>query len=185
MPQADFVHLRVHTAYSLSEGAIRIDELAARCRDERMPAVAMTDSNNLFGAVEFSQACASAGIQPIIGCQLSLGGEEKGPGQAAARVSSRSDSFLLLVQNREGYLNLLKLLGFAYLKTDAAAPRVSLDILEDHGEGLIALTGGPAGPVGGLLAEGQEAAAEAVLLRLRDIYPGRFYVELMRHGAEA
>ena len=185
MPPADFVHLRVHTAYSLSEGAIRIDELAARCRDERMPAVAMTDSNNLFGAVEFSQACASAGIQPIIGCQLSLGGEEKGPGQAAARVSSRSDNFLLLVQNREGYLNLLKLLGFAYLKTDAAAPRVSLDILEDHGEGLIALTGGPAGPVGGLLAEGQEAAAEAVLLRLRDIYPGRFYVELMRHGAEA
>ena len=184
MPPADFVHLRVHTAYSLSEGAIRIDELAARCRDERMPAVAMTDSNNLFGAVEFSQACASTGIQPIIGCQLSLGGEENGPGQAAARISSRSDNFLLLVQNREGYLNLLKLLGFAYLKADAAAPRVSLDILEDHGEGLIALTGGPAGPVGGLLAEGQEEAAEAVLLRLRDIYPGRLYVELMRHGAE-
>ncbi len=184
MPPADFVHLRVHTAYSLSEGAIRIDELAARCRDERMPAVAMTDSNNLFGAVEFSQACASAGIQPIIGCQLSLGGEENGPGQAAARVSSRSDNFLLLVQNREGYLNLLKLLSFAYLKTDAAAPRVSLDILENHGEGLIALTGGPAGPVGGLLAEGQEEAAEAVLLRLRGIYPGRLYVELMRHGAE-
>ncbi|MEE9544966.1 MAG: DNA polymerase III subunit alpha, partial [Rhodospirillales bacterium] len=185
MPQADFVHLRVHTAYSLSEGAIRIDELAARCRNERMPAVAMTDSNNLFGAVEFSQACASAGIQPIIGCQLSLGGEEKGPGQAVARASSRSDSFLLLVQNREGYLNLLKLLGFAYLNADsAAAPQVSLDILEEYGEGLIALTGGPAGPVGSLLAEGQEDAAEAVLLRLRDIYPGRLYVELMRHGAE-
>ncbi len=185
MPHADFVHLRVHTAYSLSEGAIRIDELAARCRDERMPAVAMTDSNNLFGAIEFSQTCASAGIQPIIGCQLNICCEEKGAGRALTAAASRSDSFLLLVQNREGYLNLLKLLSFAYLNTDTAgAPQVSLDNLEDHGKGLIALTGGADGPVGRLLAEGQEEAAEAALLRLRGIYPGRLYVELMRHGLD-
>ncbi|HJN23906.1 MAG TPA: DNA polymerase III subunit alpha [Rhodospirillales bacterium] len=183
MPHAHFVHLRVHTAYSLSEGAVRIEELAARCRDERMPAVAMTDSNNLFGAIEFSQACTCAGIQPIIGCQLSISSEEKGANRA--RSASRSDSFLLLVQNREGYLNLLKLLALAYLKTDAdAAAQVYLDNLEGHGEGLIALTGGAAGPIGRLLAEGQEEAAEAVLLRLRDIYPGRLYVELMRHGLD-
>ena len=72
MPHADFVHLRVHTAYSLLEGAIRIPDLVAKCGAERMPAVAITDTNNLFGALEFSPACAARGIQPIIGCQLSL-----------------------------------------------------------------------------------------------------------------
>ncbi len=72
MPHADFVHLRVHSSYSLSEGAIKADKIAALARDAGMPAVAITDTGNLFGALEFSQACAGKGIQPIIGCQIAL-----------------------------------------------------------------------------------------------------------------
>ena len=78
MAHASFIHLRVHTAYSLLEGAIRIDELAKRCAAERMPAVAITDTNNLFGALEFSKACAYAGVQPIIGCQISVARPDPG-----------------------------------------------------------------------------------------------------------
>ena len=76
MAHADFVHLRVHSAYSLAEGAIHVKDLVTLCRDARMPAVAVTDTNNLFGALEFSSACAAAGVQPIIGCQLSIARQE-------------------------------------------------------------------------------------------------------------
>jgi len=191
MSHADFVHLRVHTAYSLLEGALRVPDLVRLARDRRMPAVAMTDTNNLFGAMEFSGACASSGVQPILGCQLAIGRDEadKGRGgalgpKAAARATT--ESMALLVKNDTGYRNLLKLLKIAYLDSAADAdPQVPPAALEAHGAGLIALTGGPAGPVGRLLAEGQAEAAEALLGRLAAAFPGALYVELMRHGLAA
>ncbi|MCZ6466877.1 MAG: PHP domain-containing protein, partial [Alphaproteobacteria bacterium] len=182
MAHADFVHLRVHSAYSLAEGAIQVKDLVTLCRDARMPAVAVTDTNNLFGALEFSSACAAAGVQPIIGCQLSIAREET---RAGLRDGERAetDALVLLVQDEGGYRNLLKLLSQAYLSADD--PKVPLAGLEERADGLIALTGGPAGPVGALLAEGQGAAAEAVLGRLAGAFPGRLYVELQRHGRDA
>jgi DNA polymerase-3 subunit alpha len=185
MPHADFVHLRVHSAYSLSEGAIRIKDLVALCRDMRMPAVAVTDTNNLFGALEFSPAAKDAGVQPIVGCQLALAREDGG--RSANRASEpTADPIVLLVQNAEGYHNLLKLLGRAHFGDGRGEPpvepHVSLADLEAFGAGLIALTGGALGPVGRLLAEGQGAAAEAVLTRLARTFPGRLYIELQRHG---
>jgi len=190
MPHADFVHLRVHTAYSLAEGAIRVKELADLCRDQRMPAVAITDTNNLFGGMEFSSALAGAGVQPIIGCQLSVlredGGGVGGNGAGRPQMRSATDQIVLLVQDEEGYGNLLALLASAHLESgEAGDPRVSLDRLCESTGGLLALTGGPAGPVGRLLAAGQGDAAEAVLKRLADAFPGRLYVELMRHGLAA
>ena len=185
MPHADFVHLRVHTAYSLLEGALRIDELVSLCRDGAMPAVAITDTNNLFGALEFSTACAAAGVQPILGCQLSIaidgpGGQRPVPGAGDA---PGADSVVLLVQDETGYRNLLKLLSKAYLDGEPAdEPRVTLDALAEHADGLIALTGGPQGPLGRLLANGQRPAAEDLLSRLAEVFPGRLYVELQRHG---
>src|SRR5215469_14810240 len=101
MPLADFVHLRVHTAYSLSAGAIRIKELVQLCRAERMPAVAITDSGNLFGALEFATACAEAGIQPIIGCEIGVRrkeAENRG-GASTGRLSAASDRLVLLAQS--------------------------------------------------------------------------------------
>jgi DNA polymerase III subunit alpha len=181
MPYADFVHLRVHTAYSLLEGAIRIEELADLCKAQRMPAVAMTDTNNLFGALEFSGTCAKNGIQPIIGCQLGItrvNGPERGP-------PADPDGLVLLVQNEAGYANLLKLVAEAFLEGEAnEPPQVAIESLEAHADGLIALTGGPAGPVGRLLVEGRTDVAETLLLRLAAAFSGRLYVELMRHGLE-
>ncbi len=186
---ADFVHLRVHTAYSLSEGAIRVGELVRMCREHRMPAVAMTDTNNLFGGLEFSSACAGAGVQPIIGCQIAVVREAAGEGGPAVHPDGDSDNLILLVQNDAGYRNLLKLLGLAYLgraeDDDAPVePRVGLDQLRQYHDGLIVLTGGPGGPVGRQLLDGRGDAAEALLLRLKESFPGRLYVEIMRHGLE-
>ena len=193
MPHADFVHLRVHSAYSLSEGAIPIKELVLLSVENKMPAVAITDTNNLFGALEFS-AAAKSGVQPIIGCQLSISRENKsdashGPINGTNTrhgLAQDSDSIVLLVQNEDGYQNLLKLISLAYLgESDSeppTEPQVALSALQNHGEGLIALTGGPLGPVGHLLANGQIVEARAMMQRLKEIFSDRLYVELMRHG---
>jgi DNA polymerase III subunit alpha len=183
MPLADFVHLHVHTAYSLSAGAIRIKELAGLCKAERMPAVAITDSGNLFGALEFATTCSAAGVQPIIGCEIAL---ERGTPEAASRLGralSEPDRIVLLVQNEAGYRNLLRLVSQSYLAGESPSePSISLRNLAEGPDGLICLTGGPRGPVGRLLAEGQAEAAEAVLTELAAAFPDRLYVELMRHG---
>jgi DNA polymerase-3 subunit alpha len=180
MPHADFVHLRVHSAYSLSEGAIRLGELAKLCGRQGMPAVGVADTNNLFGALEFSLAAREAGVQPIVGCQIAVAaGEGRGGGGAAVAP----DQLVLLVQNEAGYLNLLALTSKAFLGTEPhEQPHVALDDLRAHGEGLIALTGGPLGGVGRLLSDGQGPAAEALLQALAEIFPGRLYIEVMRHG---
>lgn len=185
MSHAEFIHLRVHTAYSLSEGAIRSKELIGLCRQHRMPAVAITDTNNLFGGMEFSTTLAQAGVQPIVGCQVSVSREsETNPRGMTRRMPSHGvDVIVILAQNAEGYANLLKLLAIAYMDAESRdEPQVSLATLCAHSAGLIALTGGPAGPVGRLLAEGQQEAAEAALDQLITAFPGRLYVELMRHG---
>ncbi|MFQ5784011.1 MAG: DNA polymerase III subunit alpha [Alphaproteobacteria bacterium] len=182
MPHADFVHLRVHTAFSLSEGAIKIDDLAELCRAHAMPAVAITDSGNLFGAMQFSDACCKAGVQPIIGCVLPLARDDDDK-----RLNRRpaSDQLVLLAQNEAGYANLVRLVSHAFLDGEPGdEPRVSWNDLERRADGLIAFSGGPAGPVGRLLAENQASAAEAALERLKALFPGRLYVELMRHGLE-
>ncbi len=118
MPHAGFVHLRVHSAYSLLEGAIKIDDLVARCRRQAMPAVAVTDSGNLFGALEFALAAKGFGVQPIIGCQLAISREDTQPlGGPAGRPAP--DSIVLLVQNEAGYRNLMRLVSKAFLDTPA------------------------------------------------------------------
>src|SRR5271155_5510333 len=112
MPHADFVHLRVHSAYSLSEGAIKADKIAALARQASMPAVAITDTGNLFGALEFSQACTAKGVQPIIGCQIAL----------ARRDNPRlpPESLVLLAQDAAGLVNLQRLSSRGFLDTDPA-----------------------------------------------------------------
>jgi len=181
MAHADFVHLRVHTAYSLSEGALHIKSVSALCRQHNMPAVAVTDTGNLFGALEFSEHIAQAGVQPITGCALAVSHREVDDGNNGG-LASEPDRLVLLAQNETGYRNLLKLSSAAFLETEGGqTPHVSLEILEANSEGLIALTGGAAGPVGVLLVEGQKPAAKLLLQKLREIFPGRLYVELQRH----
>ncbi len=180
MSHADFVHLRVHSAYSLSEGAIRIPELADLCLRHHMPAVGVTDTNNLFGALEFSLTMRKAGVQPIIGCQLGL---RRTDGHGANGAAPPPDPLVLLVQDKQGYRNLLALASRAHLETEPhEPPQIGLEDLRTHGSGLIALTGGLNGPIGRLLADGQRPAAEALLDNLSTLFSGRLYVEVMRHN---
>jgi DNA polymerase-3 subunit alpha len=174
MPCQPFVHLRVHSAYSLSEGAIKVEKIAALARELAMPAVAITDTSNMFGALEFSQVCAAAGVQPIIGCQIALSRAER---------NAAPDPVVLLAQTPTGFANLQKLSSLSFLLPEPGArPQVTLETLAAHAEGIMLLTGGPAGPIGRLLAEGQLGAAEKYLAALAEAFPGRVAMELQRHG---
>ena len=191
MPHADFVHLRVHTPYSLSEGAIKIADLVKLCVGETMPAVAVTDTNNLFGALEFAMAAAAEGVQPIVGCQLAVAPMETDAaapanGRMGARPGRRGkrDFLVLLVQDEEGYRNLMALVSKAFLESEAGDPHVSFRDVALHASGLIALTAGASGALGRLLADGQVQKASGALQQLRETFPGRLYVELTRHGEE-
>jgi DNA polymerase-3 subunit alpha len=180
MPLADFIHLRVHTAYSLSAGAIKVKELVGLCKANKMPAVAITDTGNLFGTLEFSSYCTEAGVQPIIGCEMALTG---GEASRAGRGPAEPERLVLLVQSEDGYRNLLKLMTRSYLDGEPMAnPAVTLDDLAGASDGLICLAGGATGPVGRLVVEGQAEAAEALTLALTAAFPGRLYIELTRHG---
>ena len=187
MTNSPFVHLRVHSAYSLSEGAIKIPKLAALCASAGMPAVALTDTRNLFGALEFSVECAKVGVQPIVGCQIAVRREEtsnghsNGQGQGGRQPDP--DALVLLCQNETGYANLIKLVSKAFLDTTSGEiPQLSWADIAARSEGLIALTAGPAGTVGRHLLDGQRIKAEECVQRLAEIFPDRLYIEIMRHG---
>ncbi len=180
---ADFVHLRVHTAYSLSAGAIRVKELVDLCKSERMPAVAVTDTGNLFGALEVATTCAGAGIQPIIGCEIALVRNGAQDGSRPGKGGRESDRIVLLAQSETGYRNLLDLVSRSYLAGELPTePAITGSDLYAASAGLLCLTGGPRGPIGRLLAEGQVEAAETALMHLAGVFRNRLYVELMRHG---
>ncbi|MBM3549861.1 MAG: DNA polymerase III subunit alpha [Alphaproteobacteria bacterium] len=180
MPYANFVHLRVHSAYSLSEGALKLGDLVKLCMQHGMPAVAVTDTGNLFGALEFASYAAEAGVQPIIGCLIGLRRED---GDRRQGTQPAPDRLVLLVQSQTGWRNLMKLVSRAFLETPTGeTPRVAWSDLEGRTDGLIALTAGPVGTVGRLLANGQAPAARAAIERLMALFPGRLYVELMRQG---
>ena len=180
MADPRFIHLRVHTEYSLLEGAMRLKKLPGLCADMDMPAVAVTDTNNLFCALEFSVGAQGAGIQPIMGCQVDLAYQEVKPGDKPALPAG----LVLLAQNERGYENLMKLNTCLYVDKGGQLPQVTLDELERYSEGLICLSGGPDGPVGRLLQRGQRPAAEALMRRFAAIYPDRLYVELQRHPGD-
>ena len=175
-----FIHLRVHTEYSLLEGAVRLKSLSELCRKAQMPAVAVTDTNNMFGALEFSVAASGAGIQPILGCQVSLTYVPAQPGEKPRNPAP----LVLLAQSEQGYENLMKLNSCLYIGKNGQLPQVSPEELETHAAGLICLTGGPQGPIGMLLQAGQRPEAEALVQRLARAFEGRLYIELQRHPGD-
>ncbi len=176
-----FIHLRTHSEYSLLEGALRLKKLPDMCRKAGMPAMALTDTNNMFAALEFSVAMADAGVQPIIGCQVDLAYIEAGPGERPRDPAP----VVLLAQSEAGYENLMKLNSCLYIDKGGALPQVTFDELDRHAAGLICLTGGPNGPVGLLLQNAQLPAAQALMTRLQRSFADRLYVELQRHPGEA
>ena len=177
MAPADFVHLRVHSAYSLSEGALKIGQLVGLAVDHGMAAVAVTDTDNVFGGLEFALAASGKGVQPICGALLAV--REAGD---TDKKGVRSH-IVLLCQNEVGYGHLMALLSDAYLAgEDNSEPAVAWSAFDGRTDGLIALTGGVGGPVGRALVENRPDAAAEALDRLQTLFPGRLYVELMRHN---
>ena len=184
-----FVHLKVHSAYSLLEGALPIGRLAKLAEAYGFPAIALTDTNNLFGALEFSDKLWAAGIQPIIGLNIAVDFGDGATGDGVLRMAGNQPKcapaghIALLAMNERGFNNLMKLASQAYFDPeDAQAPHVRMDRLATHGEGLIALTGGPLGPIDKALAGGQHDQAQARLTSLEKVFGNRLYVELQRHG---
>jgi DNA polymerase-3 subunit alpha len=174
-----FVHLRVRSAYSLLEGAIKADKIPGLAATAGMPAAGLVDRNNLFGALEYSVYSKDYGVQPIIGCALAVSGVGAGPTERWARTPT----ITLLVQNERGYLNLSELSSLAYLESgEMSEPVVPWAKVVQHAEGLILLSGGTDGPVDALLAAGKTAEGEAALAEMQRVFGDRFYVELQRHG---
>ncbi len=172
---ADFVHLRLHSEYSVVDGIVRIDELVARAAQDGQGAVALTDSANLFGAIRFYSAARKAGVKPIVGCDLWITNDAD---------RDQPWRLALLVQDRAGYLRLCRLLTRGWLENrhrDRAEIRAGW--FEEEGTGgLIALSGGPAGEVGALAASGQADGARAAALRHVRLFASRFYIEVQRAG---
>ncbi|GMG81652.1 DNA polymerase III subunit alpha [Paralimibaculum aggregatum] len=176
-----FLHLRTRSAYSLLEGAIHVKALPKLAAAAGMPALGLADSGNLFGALEFSEACAKAGIQPVMGLTLSVAHAAPAPGE---RFGPRAP-LALYAQDAAGWRNLMALTSAAFLETDRGAPpHVTLERLEAAAEGLICLTGGAEGALGQLAGAGKTGPAAALAERLAAAFPDRLYVELHRHGSD-
>ena len=160
---------------------MRLKKLPELVRAAGMPAIALTDTNNMFAALEFSVGMAESGLQPIIGCQIDL---QYVPPRLGERLANHA-SIVLLAQSEAGYQNLMKLNSCLYLREGSELPHIIMDELVAHSDDLICLTGGPEGPLGKLLQSAQRPLAEAILDQLVGAFSDRLYVELQRHPSEA
>src|SRR6516162_3438256 len=174
-----FVHLHVHSSYSLLEGALTIARLAELAKNDRQPALALTDTDNMFGALEFSEKLASFGIQPIVGCTIAVDF-----GDIVNRSAERNwPRLVLLATDESGYRSLMRLCSRAYLETAAQErPHIKITWLDETTDGLIALCGGPHGPLDGVLVAGQHPVALSRCQQLQRLFGDRLYIELQRHG---
>ncbi|WP_443747493.1 DNA polymerase III subunit alpha [Asticcacaulis solisilvae] len=174
----DFIHLRVRSAYSLLEGAIKASDAAKLAAKNGMPAVAITDRCNFYGALEFSQYCKDAGVQPLIACALPVKGIGGTPPERWARIPT----IVVYVQNEQGYLNATKLSSIAFVDNDGfTEPHVTWEQVCAHSEGLILLSGGFDGPVDVSFRQNKPDEANAALKMMQDAFADRFYIELQRH----
>lgn len=181
-----FVHLHVHSSFSLLEGALKVGDIVKAAAADRQPALALTDTNNLFGALEFSEYAAKAGIQPIAGLQLTVAFEASDSSARSPQAQSGSANIVVLAQDETGYGNLLRLASRAYFDGPLGdLPRVGVDALVDSAAGLIALTGGATGPLDSVLRQGRAELAGQRLAQLRSAFgEDNLYVEIMRHGLD-
>jgi DNA polymerase III subunit alpha len=181
-----FVHLHVHSSFSLLEGSLPIAKLAKLAAADAMPALALTDTNNLFGALEFSEKMTETGIQPIIGLQLNVEFNDQ-PAMTGRPgiIKEGRGSLVLLASSEEGYRNLMRLSSAGFMDTEASdAPHVTIEFLRQRSAGLIVLTGGPDGPIDKALLSGNRELAAERLQTLTDMFPRALYIEIQRHGED-
>ncbi len=187
MAEPKFIHLRVHTAYSLSEGAMKVPALVKKMSEMNIPAFAMTDTANMFGGKAVSKFASDAGIKPILGCQFYLRNPDSDDLLKSKGRIIEPDKIILLVMNDIGYNNIMHLMKISYLDnpTPQEKPYLKISDLEAVNEGIIALSGGVEGQIGRLLLEERDNEAEQTAIKLRNIFGNRFYIELSRLGIEA
>ncbi|MDA0748337.1 MAG: DNA polymerase III subunit alpha, partial [bacterium] len=184
MQQAEFVHLHSHSMYSLLDGACKIKDLAARAAEWGMPAVAMTDHGNMFGAIEFYKAMKGVGVAPIIGCELYCAVESRFIKKQARGIPSGSNHLVVLAKNETGYRNLTKLVSAGYLEGFYYNPRVDKELLRQHSEGLVCLSACVSGEIPHLIGREGLPAAQAAVEEYQDIFGDDFYLEIQRHGID-
>jgi DNA polymerase III subunit alpha len=186
--EPNFIHLRNHTEYSLCSGAIKLKQMIERAKEYHMPAVAITDTGNLFGALEFSCACKDKNIQAIVGAEILIDGVKYVSAKSQSLQSNleRENNLcklILLAQNHEGYLNLLALVSESFLQRKTTlSPHITFEQLEKRNKGLIVLSGGVEGIVGKAILNSQIQKAEDAVAYFKHLFNNRFYIELMRHG---
>jgi len=185
VPSAPFVHLHLHTQYSLLDGAIKHPLLFERVKALGQPAVAMTDHGNLFGAIEFYDAARSAGVKPILGCEVYVAAGSRFEKERREKEASGFDAIshlLLLAMDEVGYRNLVYLVSKGYLEGFYYKPRIDLDLLRERNAGLIATSGCLSSPVSKAIMGGQPDTAWRLVEEFSRIFDGRYYLELQRHG---
>lgn len=177
---AEFIHLRVHSAYSLLEGALKVPQIIDLACSHKMPAVAITDTNNMFGALEFATAAAKKGIQPLIGIQINL----PTPGLVSDGLGTQTP-VVFLAQNQKGYQNLMRFSSQVYKDLpQRGSVFAKIDDLHLYSEGILCLTGGAQGPLGALLLRRKNKEALRLLEILKSLFQGRLYMEIQRHGLD-
>jgi DNA polymerase-3 subunit alpha len=182
MGKPNFVHLHLHTDYSLLDGACHIDDLVDEAANRRMPAVAVTDHGNLFAAANFFHAATTRGVKPIIGCEVYVA---RGSRLEKTSDAGRSNHLLLLCENNEGYRNLVKLVSAGFLEGFYYNPRIDYDLLSQHSRGLIALSACLRGEVAESLTQERRDDARKAAYRLRDIFgKGNFFLEIQDQGID-
>ena len=175
-----FVHLHVHTEFSLLDGACRIDQVAKRAAELGMPALAVTDHGVMYGAVAFYKACKAAGIQPIIGCEVYVAPRTRHDKEQKDRDYSH---LVLLCRNETGYHNLCRLVSISFTEGFYVKPRIDWELLEQHSEGLICLSGCVRGYIPQNILRGDYDEAKRKALELRDLFgEDSFYLEIQNHG---
>jgi DNA polymerase-3 subunit alpha len=178
----DFVHLHTHSDYSLLDGAASIEDLVGRAKELAMPALALTDHGNMFGALRFYKECLKAGIKPIIGCEFYLAPETR-HNKSGGEKGARYHHLVLLARDVEGYRNLLKLSSLSYTEGFYYKPRIDDQVLAEHREGLIALSGCMGGEIPALILRGETGEARSKALAYSELFgPGGFYLEVQNHG---
>ena len=182
MPTPEFVHLHLHTEFSLLDGANRIDKLVKKIKELNMPAVAITDHGNMFGAVQFYQKAKYAEVKPIIGCEVYVATGSRFERAVTGGVSGASNHLVLLAKNEVGYKNLIKLVSAGYLEGFYYKPRIDLELLSQHAEGLIALTACLKGAVPYYFLHDNESKAREIAGQYQEIFgKENFYLELQYH----
>lgn len=188
MSHSPFVHLHLHTQYSLLDGAIQHDSLFQHVKALGMPAVAMTDHGNLFGAVEFYEKAGKAGVKPILGCEVYVAAGSRLEKEKREKDASGFDAIshlLLLAMDEVGYRNLVYLVSKGYLEGFYYKPRIDLELLRQRSEGLIATSGCLSSMVSRAILAGETRKAWELVQEFSRIFPGRYYLELQRHGIPA